>query len=123
MMPDEADLSLERRMALLADQRARWLNGQTIGVEHYLDLDPSLLENFDLLLDLIAQEALLDSRRGDDTRAMILANRFPRLSAWILDQFAIEQILAEFRMDSERIQVTADETARPGRGSGTGGGL
>lgn len=84
------------RMALLADQRNRWLNGQTIGVEYYLIRDPTIIQDSDLILDLIAQEALLDHRPGRDARVQALIERFPRLAAPIRDQFAVERILVGF---------------------------
>jgi len=48
----------------LADQERRWRAGAATTVERYLDNEPALRTNPEAVLDLIYQEILLPTERG-----------------------------------------------------------
>ena len=71
----------ERVSALLADQRRRWREGETVLVESYLDENPELRGNAEAALELIVSEMKLRSERGERPPFREYSARFPEHAA------------------------------------------
>ena len=65
---------------LKVDQRERWMIGQRIPVEAYLEERPSLRENAATFLDLVSSEMLLREEMGEETSLDDVMRRFPELA-------------------------------------------
>ncbi|MBV8677410.1 MAG: protein kinase [Planctomycetaceae bacterium] len=65
---------------LKVDQRERWMIGQRIPVEAYLEERPSLRENAETLLDLVYGEMLLRDEMGEESSLEDAMRRFPELA-------------------------------------------
>ncbi|MBV8384497.1 MAG: hypothetical protein JOZ63_18085, partial [Planctomycetaceae bacterium] len=65
---------------LKVDQRERWMIGQRIPVEAYLEERPSLRENAETLLDLVYSEMLLREEMGEESSLDDVMRRFPELA-------------------------------------------
>jgi len=76
--------------SLLADQRARWVRGERVRVEEFLNTHPGLRENSELLLDLIYAETILRSERGETPTVDEYVHRFPDLADPIRTQFEVD---------------------------------
>lgn len=84
---------------LLDDQRRRWLRGETHLVEQYLDEDPSLASDNEVVVDLIYQEFVLRSEREGRPDAEEYLRRFPRYWAQLEPQLnflrAVQSVTAK----------------------------
>src|SRR4051812_19826370 len=85
-----ADLSHDELLTLLtADMHRRWGQHLPVPVESYLALSPALRGNPELVLDLIATEAMLAEQAGRAADPAEYSRRFPDLAAGIERRFAL----------------------------------
>jgi serine/threonine-protein kinase len=72
-----------------ADQRQRWLQGERILVEHYLERLSSLGSDPESTFDLVYSEVLLREERGEPAALAEYVERFPQHEARLRRQFAL----------------------------------
>jgi len=75
------------------DIRERWLRGERVLVEHYLQMAPVLESDPDLLLDLIYEEYCLRESRKEAARPEEYLERFPALGDRLKRQFEVHRAL------------------------------
>ena len=101
----------DSQVEILADQRARWCQGDRVSVEDYLSREPKLNDNRERLLDLIYNEILLREQHGEHPGPDDYVGRFPALEAAIRDQFEIHRGMkgegesSHFRDDARSFSV------------------
>jgi tetratricopeptide (TPR) repeat protein len=79
--------------SLLAEQRARWQNGEPLPVETYLERHPAVAADPDAVLDLIYNEIFLRSQHGEAPRLEEYLGRFPQFAAALRLQFEVHDAL------------------------------
>jgi tetratricopeptide (TPR) repeat protein len=94
-------------LALIDDQRARWLRGEPVMVEEYLSRDPALWTHDETILDLIYNEVLLREEVGEAPRLDEYQQRFPRWAGRLEAQFD------EHRAISQATHIDAGVTPTP----------
>jgi WD40 repeat protein len=78
---------------LLLDQRRRWLQGERVLVEAYLEQYPALDGNIEALLDLIHNEVILREGNGEIPQLAGYQARFPVLASQLAFQFELDQLI------------------------------
>jgi tetratricopeptide (TPR) repeat protein len=81
--------------ALIRDQRARWLRGEPVVVEDYLEKNPALRAREETILDLIYNEVVLREQVGQDPDLEEYQRRFPRWAPQLAAQFEAHRAQAE----------------------------
>jgi tetratricopeptide (TPR) repeat protein/tRNA A-37 threonylcarbamoyl transferase component Bud32 len=71
---------------LRVDQRQRWLAGQRVPAEHYLEAFPAAAADEEAALDLVYAELLLRQQQGETGARAELQRRFPHLAGLLLLQ-------------------------------------
>src|SRR4051812_30232124 len=79
--------------ALIDDQRARWVRGEPVTVEHYLEHNPSLRAREDTILDLIYNEVVLREEMGEAPGLEEYQRRFPRWAPQLAVQFEVHRAI------------------------------
>jgi tetratricopeptide (TPR) repeat protein/predicted Ser/Thr protein kinase len=80
---------------LLANQGARWRQGDPVRVEAYLEQHPGLRTDPEALLELIYHEVVLRQRRGDDPSLAEYLERFGELDGQLRLLFEVDGALEE----------------------------
>ena len=78
---------------LLLDQRQRWQCGERVRVETYLEQQPQLASDTELLLDLIYHEFLLREQQGETPQPEEYLQRFPHLADPLRLQFEMDRAM------------------------------
>jgi WD40 repeat protein len=76
---------------LMSDQRQRWVHGERIRVEVYLQHLPALHDDAAFVLDLLFNEVTLREERGDPLDSSELVGRFPMFEDQIGQRFSGRQ--------------------------------
>ncbi|HZY90275.1 MAG TPA: protein kinase [Gemmataceae bacterium] len=84
-----------------ADQRRRWLRGEPVPAESYLDALPRLAACPEAAVDLIYSEFVLSEELGQAAGAEEFLARFPAHAAALRRQLTLHAALAELGPDSE----------------------
>jgi predicted Ser/Thr protein kinase len=99
-LPDKpGSLSPDEWLSLLrGDQRRRWLGGDRVMVESYLERWPTLAEDVQGLLDLVYAEVLLREELGETPTLDEYLRRFPSHADSLKRQFALHRALADGKL-------------------------
>jgi eukaryotic-like serine/threonine-protein kinase len=92
---------------LRADQRERWLRGDRVPVEAYLEREPALQDDPEGVLDLIYSEVVLREEAGDAPRLDEYLERFPRFEAQLRLQFDVHRALEGDALESGDVRGSA----------------
>jgi WD40 repeat protein/tRNA A-37 threonylcarbamoyl transferase component Bud32 len=112
--PSTGDVAAAPDFALLlADQRAHWQRGERIPCEAYFLRYPALMDDTEAALDLVGNELLLHLEAGERPSLEEFAYRFPRWSAQLKAQFAVELALEE--AGEQTLIPQADESTHIGQ--------
>src|SRR4051812_5188979 len=79
--------------ALIVDQRERWLRGEPVVVEAYLEQHPSLRAHDDTILDLIYNEVVVREEIGEEPRLDEYQRRFPHWASQLAMQFDVHRAI------------------------------
>ncbi len=97
-------------LALMAEQRQRWEQGDFVRVEDYLAANPSLGEDEDGVLDLICNELALRQELAGANQTSYLrqefARRFPKYRAQLLAQAEFSDLLHHLAGRGEAEDIT-----------------
>src|SRR3954468_1902245 len=85
--------------ALIDDQRERWLRGEPVVVEAYLEQHPSLRSHDETILDLIYNEVVVREQVGQTPRLEEYQRRFPQWATQLALQFEVHQAIASSTME------------------------
>jgi hypothetical protein len=85
------------------DQRFRWLAGEPIRVEDYLDGLSGLAEHFDALLDLVYGEVLLRESQGEMPQLEEFQARFPAHREALARQWEVHLVLEDGSLRHTRV--------------------
>jgi len=113
--PGRQSMTEQCRHALnraLADQERRWRAGAATTVERYLDNEPALRTNPEAVLDLIYQEILLRTERGEKPQVGEYLERFPHLESELRPLFEVHGALESDTQFSTGV-AAAGQTLRP----------
>jgi tetratricopeptide (TPR) repeat protein len=102
------------------DQRRRWLRGERVTIEDYLDRFPHLRESPDILLDLIYSEACLREEMGAAADWNDYYARFPGLADALKRQHEVHRAMADATLkDLDRLcSLAPSADSQPMRGVG-----
>jgi serine/threonine-protein kinase len=111
--PSEAAPSTAQLLGFLLDeQERRWRQGERLRVEHFLERQPGLREQPEVLLNLIHQEAALRQQAGEAVALAEYQARFPHLRERLLALFDVDRTLGV----RSRGATLHSEPAAPGGG-------
>jgi tetratricopeptide (TPR) repeat protein len=99
--------------ALVDDQRARWLGGEPVAVESYLEKDPALSGHDETILDLIYNEVVLREQLGEAPRLEEYQRRFPRWASQLARQFEVHRAINASASTIPSLDPDDPATARP----------
>jgi serine/threonine protein kinase/Flp pilus assembly protein TadD len=108
----------ESFQALGLDQRQRWLQGERLRVEDYLQKHPDLRDHPEELLDLIYNEILLRDEMGHAPRLDEYLRRFGEFEQQIRQLFEVHEVL-EHEGLSQTTMIASQTEARPQEGMRT----
>jgi WD40 repeat protein len=105
-LADHAPLDAWQLLALLRiDQRERWLSGERVPVDHYLQVHGALCDDPEQLLDLVYGEFLVREQLGEAPDADDYARRFPQLAAQLRLQLEVHRMIAPERGVGHRVST------------------
>jgi eukaryotic-like serine/threonine-protein kinase len=81
------------------DQRRRWLRGERPRVETYLERQPALLDQPDVILDLIYNEIVLREETGETPALADYLKRFPQFADQLRVQFKVHEAIERPPLD------------------------
>ena len=101
--PDVADFlagagplgTLDLVAVLRVDQRQRWLAGERLPAEHYLQAHPGVAADEEAALDLVYSEYLLRQEQGEEVSPEEYLRRFPQFADQLRLQLDFGQALAD----------------------------
>jgi serine/threonine protein kinase/Tfp pilus assembly protein PilF len=105
----------ESFQALGLDQRQRWLQGERLRVEDYLQKHPGLKDHPEELLDLIYNEILLRDEMGQAPHLDEYLCRFGQFEPQIRQLFEVHEVLEHERL-LQATMVAAPADAKPQEG-------
>jgi WD40 repeat protein len=110
-------LRLLQVVALLRiDQRERWLGGERVPLEDYLELHAPLRDDPELFLDLVYGEFLLREQLGEDPDLNEYAGRFPTLAEELRLQIEVHRLVAPGKPTTpmnDRVRSPANDETLP----------
>jgi serine/threonine protein kinase/WD40 repeat protein len=109
--PTVADFAAAQLALLLEDQRRRWLEGERVLAETYLEQHPDLRGDEDAVVDLLYHEILLRREAGEQPELHEYEERFPDLAGLLRLQLEVDRALSAGSLPDPAQQPTLSISA------------